>query len=677
AAGEGGAGAGEVPWLEAMVEELRAAAGSSLVIAGEQQPAAVHAVVHAINNHLGNAGRTVTYSDPVGSGSADEIASLAELVDDMNGGAVRFLGMLDCNPVYDAPADLDFAAALDRVDTRLHVGRYVNETTVHCQWHVPQTHFLEAWGDLRAFDGTASIVQPLIEPLYGGRSLLEVVAVLRGKPEDDPYEVVRSYWQAARGAGDEDGSGAGDAAFEDFWRRSLHDGIVAGTRFEDRPVELVADWDHAPAAPAAPAAGTLELIVRPDPTVHDGRYANNGWLQELPKPITLLTWDNAALLSPATAERLGLANEDEVDLQLDGRAARAPVWIVPGHPDGAVTVHLGYGRRQTGRVGHGAGFDAYALRTTTDLWSAAAVQLAPTGGRMPLATTQHHHSMEGREPVRVGTLQDYQRTGALPGEPLERPDSGDSLYPPWKYEGDAWGMEIDLNVCMGCNGCTTACQAENNIPVVGKEQVIAGRERHWIRVDRYYADSLDDPETYFQPVPCMHCEDAPCEVVCPVGATVHGDQGLNLMVYNRCVGTRYCSNNCPYKVRRFNFLAYSDADRSPATDLMHNPDVTVRSRGVMEKCTYCLQRINEARIDANKEGRAIADGEIVPACAQACPTQAITFGNINDPDSAVSRLRAEPLHYGLLTELGTRPRTNYLARLRNPNPAIAANDEEA
>jgi len=676
AAGQGGVGTAEVPWLDTMVEELRAAAGSSVVIAGEQQPAAVHALTHAINHHLGNSGQTVTYSDPVGSASADEIASLADLVDDMNAGAVRFLGMLDCNPVYDAPVDLGFAAALDNVDTRLHVGAYVNETTASCQWHVPQAHFLESWGDLRAFDGTASIVQPLIEPLYGGRSLIEVVGVLRGRPDDDPYDVVRSYWQTARGARGGGGSGETDAAFEDLWRRSLRDGIVAGTRFEDRPVELAADWDRAPAAPAAPAAGTLELLFRPDPTVHDGRYANNGWLQELPKPITLLTWDNAALLSPATAGRLGLANEDEVSLQRDGRDVRAPVWIVPGHPDEVVTIHLGYGRRQTGRVGRGAGFDAYALRTTAGLWSAAAVDLVPTGGSIPLATTQHHHSMEGREPVRVGTLQEYRSNGALPGEPVERPGDEDSLYPPWRYEGDAWGMEIDLNVCMGCNGCMTACQAENNIPVVGKEQVIAGREMHWIRVDRYYTDSLDDPETYFQPVPCMHCENAPCEVVCPVGATVHGDQGLNLMVYNRCVGTRYCSNNCPYKVRRFNFLAFSDADRSPALDLLHNPDVTVRSRGVMEKCTYCLQRINEARIDANKEGRPIADGEIVPACAQSCPTQAITFGNINDPESAVSRLRAEPLHYGLLTELGTRPRTNYLARLRNPSPALATDGEE-
>jgi molybdopterin-containing oxidoreductase family iron-sulfur binding subunit len=733
-------GIGEA-WIDALAEDLRARPGRSLLIAGDAQPPAVHALAHAINAQLGNAGETVVYIDPVAAAPVDQLASLTDLVAAMGAGQVGALGILGCNPVFDAPADLDFTAALASVPVRFHLGLYRDETAEHCHWHVPEAHLLEAWGDLRAWDGTAAVIQPLIEPLYDGHSVHELLAALLGQPERDGYDIVRATWQEAWEAGGlaSAGSASADAApagapvagrttgapgvraaagpgndFEAFWKRSIHDGVIPGSEAIPRDAALRADWDldpgglpeeGSPAEVAAgrdpggaaggsePAAGqaggaesaagqaegaAVEVLFRPDPTIHDGRHANNGWLQELPKPLTLLTWSNAALLAPATAERLGLANEQNVSIEVAGRSVVAPVWILPGQPDGAVTLHFGYGRRRTGRVGTGTGFDAYPLRTTAGFWDAPGL-VRRAGGRTRLATTQHHHSMEGRDLVRVGTLEELRATGGIdvPGGHGHPPGPAESLHPPWSYEGYSWAMQIDLNVCIGCNGCMTACQAENNVPVVGEQQVRAGREMHWLRVDRYWADRLDNPETFFQPLPCMHCENAPCEVVCPVAATVHGDEGLNEMIYNRCVGTRYCANNCPYKVRRFNFLAYADAEGGGVRQLGRNPDVTVRSRGVMEKCTYCVQRINEARITAKNEWRPIRDGEVVPACAQACPTRAISFGDINDPDSEVSRLRAEPLHYGILAELGTRPRTNYLARLRNPNPAIAGDPAAA
>jgi molybdopterin-containing oxidoreductase family iron-sulfur binding subunit len=433
------------------------------------------------------------------------------------------------------------------------------------------------------------------------------------------------------------------------------------------------------AATGIPATSVdgFELIFRPDPTIHDGRFANNGWLQELPKPLSKLTWDNAALLAPAAAARLGVVNGDVVEIAANGRSLRAPVWIQPAHPDNAVTLHLGYGRRRTGRVGSGAGFDANALRTSAALWSVRGATLTKTGETHPLATTQEHFSMEGRHLVRVGTLEEYRREPRFAQEMEETPPRDLNFFPGHPYEGYAWGLSIDLSSCTGCGACVLACAAENNAPVVGKDQVMRGREMHWIRIDRYYAGELDDPRTHHQPVMCMQCEQAPCEVVCPVGATNHSSEGLNDMVYNRCVGTRYCSNNCPYKVRRFNFLKYSD-DTTPVLKLLHNPDVTVRSRGVMEKCTYCVQRINETRIVAERESRKIRDGEIVTACQQACPTEAIVFGDINDPRSHVSRLKAEATNYGLLEQLNTRPRTTYLAKIVDPNPALgAAGLEEA
>ncbi len=652
-------------WLQALAEDLLAHRGRCAVVPGEEQPAAVHALAHALNAHLGNHGSTVLLADPVVARPVDEIESLRELVEEMRAGEVELLVILGGNPVYDAPADLDFLEAMQRVPVRVHHGLYADETAEYCHWHVPATHALESWGDARAWDGTITFVQPLIEPLYNGRAEIELLAALLGQAERNARDILEAYWRDAWGAGRVDR--ALGPTFERAWRRMLHDGLLPGSALPHRPRPLRAGWD---AGPSTPAPAGLEVLFRPDPAVYDGRFANNGWLQETPRPLTKLTWDNAALLSPRTAERHGVSNGDVVTIRSGDRSVQAPVWVQPGHAEGSVTLHLGYGRRRTGRVGRGAGFDAYRLRTSAGLGFDTGFEIAATGARYPLASTQLHHSMQGRDLVRVGELQEFREHGTIHHPHAHEPGPEDSLLPPWKYEGHSWAMEIDLNLCVGCNGCVTACQAENNIPIVGKDQVANGREMHWIRIDRYYGGSLDEPETVFQPVTCMHCDNAPCEVVCPVAATVHGSEGLNEMVYNRCVGTRYCANNCPYKVRRFNFLDYADVSGTPELMMQHNPDVTVRSRGVMEKCTYCVQRINRARQEAKIEGRELRDGDVVTACQQACPAQAIVFGDVNDPDSEIARVRAEPLHYGLLVELGTRPRTNYLARLRNPNPAI-------
>ena len=654
----------QTAWIGALADDLRAHQGSGVVIAGLHQPAVVHALAHAMNHALGNVGRTVFYTTPAAVKPTDQIASLRELVADMDAGMVDLLVILDANPVYSAPTDLRFAEQLAKVKLRVHLGLYEDETAALCHWHIPETHYLEAWSDARTFDGTVSIIQPLVTPLYGGKSAHELVAILLGDLNPSSYQIVRDYWRRYLPAED----------FERFWRTALHDGVIANTAFFPRQVAMQG-LSIDSVLPRHEVPPELELLFQPDPTLWDGRFANNGWLQELPKPMTKLTWDNAALLSPALAERLGLENEEVVELRLQGQAVRAPVWIMPGHADDTVTVTLGYGRWRAGRMGTGAGFNAYALRTSSNFWSVSGLEIRKTGGRYPLATTQHHHRMEGRPLVQVGTLSEYRAHPEFVREEAHESPPFPSLYPEYRYDNYAWGMAIDLNVCVGCNACVIACQAENNIPIVGKSEVARSREMHWLRIDRYYKGKLDTPETYFQPVPCMHCEKAPCEVVCPVAATVHSAEGLNDMVYNRCVGTRYCSNNCPYKVRHFNFFQYADYD-TPSLKLLHNPDVTVRSRGVMEKCTYCVQRINASRIQAQQEHRLIRDGEVVTACQQACPTGAIIFGNINDASSQVSQMKATPLNYSLLAELNTQPRTTYLARLRNPNPALMDESEQ-
>jgi len=658
-------------WLPALVRDLQKQRGVSLVIAGEQQPPEVHALAHAMNDALGNVGKTVHYTDPVEANPINALESLKELVADVRKGKVDTLFILGVNPVYNAPADLQFAQNLLKVKTRIHLSPYNDETAELCHWHIPEAHFLESWGDSRAYDGTVSIIQPLISPLYDGKPAYEVLAVLAGQAGATGHEIVRGYWQRQTPGAD----------FEHFWQSSLNNGAVADSTFAPKSVKLSLASGTVPTRTNKKAvAGAMEIVLRPDPSVADGSFANNGWLQELPKPLTKLTWDNAALVSPATARLLRVANGDVVKLSKDAQSVEAPIWITPGHANGAITLHLGYGRKRAGHVGTGLGFNAYLLTTTESPWLGVA-EVEKTGKTYQLVTTQHHHIMgkEGQEReeesvaalqrklVRGATLENFRRDPEIIRE--EGEEKGSSIYPGYEYKGNAWGMSIDLNSCIGCNACVVACQSENNIAVVGKDQVRRGREMHWIRIDTYFEGGLENPGIYNQAVPCMHCENAPCEYVCPVGATVHSPEGLNEMVYNRCVGTRYCSNNCPYKVRRFNFELWSDWT-TPSLEPLRNPDVSVRSRGVMEKCTYCIQRINRVKIAAEKEDREVRDGEILTACQQTCPAQAIVFGNINDKESRVAKMKAQVRNYGILEDLNTRPRTTYLAKLRNPNPEI-------
>jgi len=662
-------------WIPALLRDLQQSADASLVVAGDEQPAVVHALVHAINQRLGNFDKAVYFTPPIEASPVNEWQSCNDLAIDLRAGQVEMLVVIGGNPAYDAPADLGIKDLLRNVKFSARLGLYEDETSALCHWHIPQTHFLEEWGDARAFDGTISIVQPLIAPLYDGKSACELIALLASQHGESNHDTVQNYWKTqasgAQGAQGAQGkapartaaANAGEDSFDTFWKKTLRDGLMAGSAFPLRPVTLKAGFASQPQVPAS----GLEIIFRPDPTTWDGRFANNGWLQELPKPLTKLTWDSVAMFSPETARRLDVKSEDAVELKYAGRTIRAPVWVMPGHADESVSVFLGYGRTRSGRVGTGVGFDAGWIRPLNTQWFGSGLAVSKTGARWALATTQHHDTMEGRDLLRVATLEEYRKNpsfaqGDVPKNPL-------SLYPEVSHEGYQWGMAIDLNACTGCGACVIACQAENNIPVVGKEQVLRGREMHWIRIDRYYEGDSSDPHTYYEPVPCMHCENAPCELVCPVGATVHSDEGLNQMVYNRCVGTRYCSNNCPYKVRRFNFLLFSDWN-TPSLFGLRNPNVTVRSRGVMEKCTYCVQRINAAKIEAEEQDREVRDGEIVTACQQACPSEAIVFGNVADANSRVSKLKAKTLNYSLLEELNTRPRTTYLARLRNLNPEM-------
>ncbi len=663
--------ADQARWVEVAARDLRDHAGSSLVVAGESQPPVVHALAHAMNVALGNVGTTVRFIPPPGlipggEGASSQVASLQALTEAMAAGAVDTLVMINCNPVLTAPVEFAFADALQQVPLRVHAGLYFDETSALSHWHLPALHELESWSDGRAYAGTATILQPLIAPLVEGGSVHTLLAVLANSSMRDPYEIVRATWLDYHAALES----PSEADSEQFWRRALHDGIVMDSA--PAPVEVTLASDELP-APGTPGEG-IELNFRPDPTVWDGQFANNTMLQELPKQLSLLTWDNALLLSPATAEAFGVTSDDMVEISFRDHLLDAAVWVMPGHADNAATLHLGYGRTWDDKVSRGFGFNAYALRTADAQWFGAGATLRVTGESYALASVQTHNTVAGRDLVRTATLEHFhaepdfaQRHVHGASEDGELP----SLFPAFEYEGNAWGMQIDLTACVGCNACTIACQIENNIPVVGKAGVQEGREMHWISVDRYFADELDAPESYFQPRTCMHCERAPCEPVCPVAATVHDHEGLNQMVYNRCVGTRYCSNNCPYKVRHFNYFDYT-GEEIPLMALWRNPDVTVRSRGVMEKCTYCVQRINQARIEAEKESRPLRDGEIVTACQQACPTQAIVFGNSNDEESLVARQKQSPLHYVLLEELGTQPRTGYLAAVRNPHPDLAA-----
>lgn len=660
-------------WVPALVRDLQQHRGNSLVIAGEAQPPIVHALAHAMNNALGSVGTTVTYAAPVEANPMDQMAALRGLAADLSAGKVDVLMILGGNPAYTAPADLNLSGLLPKARFRVHMSLYDDETTALCQWHIPESHYLETWSDARAYDGTATIQQPLIAPLYDTKSIHEVLAAFSSNPTASSHDIVQSYWKSQSKATD----------FTAFWKQVLNFGTVPNTAAAPKTATLATGWESQPApSPAASQAGhrPLEIIFRPDSSIYDGRYANNGWLQELPKPLTKLTWDNVALVSPATADRFNLSSEpgpaggdhggthtDMVELQYQGRTVQAPIWILPGQPDDSVTVWLGFGRTHAGHVGTGVGFNAYTLRTSAAPWFGSDLQMRKTGEQKQVASTQQHYLMENRGLIQSATLAEFQKNPKFAQGPSGQP--APSLFPPYPYTGYAWGMAIDLNACIGCNACVVACQAENNGPVVGKTQVALGREMHWIRIDRYYSGSLDSPTTHFEPVPCMQCEDAPCEVVCPVHATVHSSEGLNEMVYNRCVGTRYCSNNCPYKVRRFNFYQFSDY-ATTTLKMQRNPEVTVRTRGVMEKCSYCVQRIDRARVTADRENRQLVDGEVITACAAACPTQAITFGNQNDPKANVAKVKAGPRNYALLADLNTRPRTTYEAEVRNPNPEI-------
>ncbi|MDB5339606.1 MAG: molybdopterin oxidoreductase, iron-sulfur binding subunit [Planctomycetaceae bacterium] len=646
-----------IPWLTAVMEDLLKHRGASLVAVGPGHPAHVQALVHAINQVLGNVGSTVTYIDPVVAAPSSAGSTLRDLVADMAGGNVQALIILQGNPVYNTPGELAFASQLDKVPLRIHLSDYYDETSFFCDWHIPAEHYLESWSDIRAPDGTASIVQPLITPLYDGKSPHIILDVLMGKPGGTAHEIVQGYWKQ-RLAGE---------AFPQRWRKALHDGVIENTSSKPIDVKLQSGSDAVPGAVGSRPIdkASFEIDFRFDPTVWDGQYANNGWLQELPKPLTKITWDNVAAISPTMAEQLKVSSGDLLEITVDGRSLQAPVWIMPGQADRCVSLTFGYGRTQAGHIGTGRGYNAYSILPEREGWFHSGT-VRKIAGHQILATTQHHHNMEGRDIVRVTTLDMVQH----PPETTHQADPAESMYAGFKYEGNAWGMVIDQTACIGCNACVVACQAENNIPVVGKEQVAVGREMHWLRIDRYYHGPLDDPETYFQPMMCVHCEEAPCEVVCPVAATVHDSEGTSNMIYNRCVGTRYCSNNCPYKVRRFNYLQFAD-ETTPSLKLLRNPDVTVRSRGVMEKCSYCIQRISAARIDAKIEHLPLVpEGGVVTACQQACPTRAITFGNLANRESEVRKLKSSPLNYGVLAELKTLPRTTYLARVVNPHPSL-------
>jgi MoCo/4Fe-4S cofactor protein with predicted Tat translocation signal len=689
-------------WIDAVAADLMQHRGKSLVVPGEFQSAAVNALAHAMNAALGNAGQTVTYTDPVEIDPVEHAQSIRELADDIRAGKVETLIIIGGNPVYDAPVDLKFQEAIASLlsapnKITVQLAQSHNDTTDYCHWHVNEAHYLEAWSDARAHDGTATIVQPMIAPLYDGKSAHEILAIFTDQPGTSAYDLLQAYWRSQHSGSD----------FDDWWRRSVHDGYIAGSALPARAVTAKLGGLPEPGVVNAPAAGgaeAVEVMFRPDPTIYDGRFLNNAWLQETPKPLSRTTWDNVAMISPAMAERMGFLQLGEysgdhqsdaqrvIEIEFQGRKVKAPYWPQPGHPDHAVTLFLGYGQKKSGRVGidtdknAGRGYDAYSVRPAAAQYAGAG-SVSATSEYYSLAVTQGHFKMEEREPVRVATLEEYRQNAKYAHEhPEEEPkDKGEgdeeSLYPDFReskgfYKRYAWGMAIDLNSCVGCQACAVACQSENNLAIVGKDQVQRGREMQWIRIDAYYEGDAASPSVYFQPVPCMQCENAPCEPVCPVAATTHSTEGLNDMVYNRCVGTRYCSNNCPYKVRRFNFLLYADFD-TPSLKMMRNPDVSVRSRGVMEKCTYCVQRINAARIAAEKEDREIKEGDILTACQQVCPAGAITFGDINDPGSRVAKLRADQRNYQLLAELNTRPRTTYIAAVRNPNPQLEPAEKKA
>ncbi|PYI88911.1 MAG: hydrogenase, partial [Verrucomicrobia bacterium] len=718
-------------WVTECAGDLLKNKGNCLVLAGHRQPPAVHLIAHALNVALGNVGNTVIYQEAPESATDGPIEALA---DDLNASRVETLVILGGNPVYNAPASLNWEQAQRKAKTVVRLGYYEDETFAASKWHLPAAHYLESWGDARTADGTLVPIQPLINPLFGGITELEVLARIAGEAKISPYEIVRETFRTLR---IDSGIIAGEGDDEAKWRKFLHDGFLAGTAAKAVNPNYNSKWADAVKVLKEfqplplPDPNNLEVIFHRDYSIDDGRYNNNGWLQEMPDPISKVTWENVILLSVKTAREHDVYFKDPegnellvpvVKVQIGGREIEGPVWISPGQADNTIGLALGYGRTKTGRVGRGSGYDAYRLRATSASFTVGA-KLSSANRTHQIACTQNHWSMEGRPIIREANLTqfaehpDFAKGMTMEAAPDIRPLYPNPLDEQKKRAIHHWGMSIDLNSCVGCQACVMACQSENNVPIVGKKQVGLSREMHWLRIDRYYTadpaqspdQQISDPQVVHQPMLCQHCEAAPCENVCPVNATVHDEEGLNLMVYNRCIGTRYCSNNCPYKVRRFNYFDYNrrplnqlyksplisgtegewelsrwfknpergsrPEDEWELSKLVKNPDVTVRMRGVMEKCTFCIQRIEQAKIARKVQAGAspdieVPDGAFKTACQQACPAEAIVFGNIGDPNSAVSKLKAQQRNYAVLDFLSTKPRTTYLARVRNPNPAM-------
>ncbi|HZO84263.1 MAG TPA: 4Fe-4S dicluster domain-containing protein, partial [Verrucomicrobiae bacterium] len=703
--------------------DLAANKGASLVIAGHRQPPAVHALAHAMNAALGNVGKTVLYfeSQPNQGGTIQELSKM------MNGGQVQTLVILGGNPAYNAPVEL-------KAKQIVRLGYYEDETFAVSTWHLPLAHYLESWGDARTSDGTLVPIQPLIAPLFGGITEIEVLGRIAGM-QSSAHEIVRETFQAIAGKDEEQ------------WKKFLHDGFLKDSAA--KPVGAEVKGPTVSGNVATPNKDSLEVVFLRDYRLDDGRYSNNGWLQEFPDPITKTVWDGLVFISRKTAEEFGVKNQDVVEIELGGKKIRGPIWVQPGFADYSIGLQYGFGRKKAGRIGQGVGlYNAYELKTAEMGHFALGAKLTKTGQTYSVSSTQEHGSMEGRPIIREGTLEQFRKepnfaknmdleghmdhvpkdpkTG-LPYMIYEHPyrakeergeQVGVKLPRFFKSEIHQWGMSIDLTSCVGCGACVLACQSENNVPIVGKDQVRRNREMHWLRIERYFSgaadkapkEQIDDPQVVNQPMLCQHCENAPCESVCPVNATVHDEEGLNLMAYNRCVGTRYCSNNCPYKVRKFNYFDYNKRPlnalyKSPLASthegkyeffrwfsnpfdnhtrpedewellkLARNPDVTVRMRGVMEKCTFCIQRIEGAKIAQKiKAGQSgdvqVPEGTFTTACAQACPAEAIVFGNLIDPNSQVSQMKKQERDYTVLGFLDTRTRVTYLARVRNPNPKM-------
>jgi len=673
-------------WVAAVAKDLAANRGKGLVVAGRSYQS--QAFICELNQALGNVGETVSYV-PVAPESIESYnvpfgwdwTSFAQNMQDKK--SVSTLVLVGGNGSYATSGRTEIETAVKDVEHLIELSLHKSEISALAEWHIPQAHFLETWGDGEATDGSVGIQQPLIEPLFNGKSEIELLALLMTGQEGRGYALVRETWKGILPA----------VTFEKDWRKVLHDGVFAGSAKMGENPSFKTESPTEPGIVQGDSAQDefgVEINFRPSPSVWDGRYANNGWLQELPDPMTKLVWDNAALVSSAYARKIGAESGDVIKISFAGKDVEAPVFILPGHADDSITITLGYGRKGMGRVAEKAGFDTSSIRfdgnwnvkgektdgsitsggvSVSDLMHRTYVGVTKTGKTYAFATSQNHHSMEGRPIVREGTLEEYEAHPEFAAEMVEQ-GAAPAMWDEHKYdEGYQWGMTIDLNTCTGCNACAIACQSENNIPIVGKDQVARGREMHWIRLDRYFTGDEENPQAVTQPVACQQCEMAPCEQVCPVAATSHDHEGLNVMTYNRCVGTRYCANNCPYKVRRFNFFNFTNK-LDDLIQMAQNPDVTVRSRGVMEKCTYCVQRINRGKHNAKMENREVRDGEVVSACQAACPAGAIVFGNLNDPNSAVSKSKKEHRKYDLLGELNTRPRTSYLAKIRNVNAEI-------